>query len=60
MRFHGPVIYKDGLSRIVLRLNDIIIFKTPETKTEVLGVLGMICFNQTYISNFYIQNISLT
>ena len=55
MRFLGHVIPKDGLSPIASRIDDIRNLKTPETKTEVLRVLGMMGFYRTCILNFHID-----
>ena len=55
MRFLGHVISKDGLSPIASRIDDIRNLKTPESKTEVLRVLGMLGFYHTYILNFHID-----
>ena len=55
VRFLGHVISKDGLSPIASRIDDIRNLKTPESKTEVLRVLGMMGFYHTYILNFHID-----
>ena len=55
MRFLGHVLSKDGLSPIASRIDDIRNLKTPESKTEVLRVLGMMGFYHTYILNFHID-----
>ena len=47
VRFIGHVISKDGLSPIASRIDDIRNLKTPESKTEVLRVLGMMGFYYT-------------
>ena len=49
------VISKDGLSPIASRIDDIRNLKTPESKTEVLRVLGMMGFYHTYILIFHID-----
>ena len=54
-RFLGHVISEDGLSSDASRIDDIRNLKTPESKTEVLRVLGMIVFYYTYILNFHID-----
>ena len=55
VRFLGHVISKDGLSPIASRIDDIRNLKTPESKKEVLRVLGMMDFYHTYILNFHID-----
>ena len=55
VRFLGHVISKNGLSPIASRIDDIRNLKTPESKTEVLRVLGMMGFYHTYILNFHID-----
>ena len=55
VRFLGHVISKDALSPIASRIDDIRNLKTPESKTEVLRVLGMMGFYHTYIFNFHID-----
>ena len=54
VRFLGHVISKDGLSPNASRIDDIRNLKTPESKTEVLKVLGMMDLYHTYILNFHI------
>ena len=53
VRFIGNVISKDGLSPIASRVDDIRSLKTPESKTEVIRVLGMMGFYHTYILNIH-------
>ena len=55
VRFLGHVISKSGLSPIASLIDDIRNLKTPESKTEVLRVLGMVGFYHTYILNFHID-----
>ena len=55
VKFLGHVISKDGLSPIASRIDDIRNLKTPESKTEVLRILGVMGFYHTYISNFHID-----
>ena len=52
VRFLGHVISKVGLSALASGIDDIRNLKTPELKTEVLRVLGMMGFYHTYILNF--------
>ena len=41
VKFLGHVVSKEGLSPIASRIDDIKKLKSPESKTEVLGVLGV-------------------
>ena len=55
VKFLGHVVSKDGLSPIASRIDDIKKLKSPESKTEVLGVLGVMGFYSTYIINFHVD-----
>ena len=55
VRLQGHVIYKDILSPIASRTYDINNLKTPESKTEVLRVLGVMGFYHNYFLNFNID-----
>ena len=55
VRFLGLVISKDKLSPIASRIDNIRNLKTPESKTEILRVLGMMGFYHTYILNLHID-----
>ena len=55
VRFLGHFLSKDGISPIASRTDDIRNLKTPESKTEVLRVLGMMGFYHTYILNIHID-----
>ena len=47
VKFLGHVVSKEGLSAIACRIDDIKKLKSPEPKTEVLGVLGIMGFYST-------------
>ena len=55
VKFLGHVVSKYGLSPIASRIDDIKKLKSPESKTEVLGVLGVMGFYSTYIINFHVD-----
>ena len=55
VKFLGHVVSKDGLSPIASRIDDMKKLKSPESKTEVLGVLGVMGFYSTYIINFHVD-----
>ena len=44
-----------SLKMIFLQIDDIKKLKSPESKTEVLGVLGVMGFYSTYIINFHVD-----
>ena len=55
VKFLGHVVSKDGLSPIASRIDDIKKLKSPESKTVVLGVIGVMGFFSTYIINFHVD-----
>ena len=55
VKFLGHVVSKDGLSPIASRIINIKKLKSPESKTEVLGVLGVMGFYSTCIVNLYVD-----
>ena len=55
LKFLGHVVSKDGLSSIASRIDDMKKLKSPESKLEVLGVLGAMGFYSTYIINFHVD-----
>ena len=55
VKFLGHVVSKEGLSPIASRIDDIKKLKSPEPKTEVLGVLGIMRFYSTHIINFHVD-----
>ena len=55
VKFLGHVVSKEGLSPIASRIDDIKKLKSPESKTEVLGVLGVMEFYSIYIINFHVD-----
>ena len=55
VKFLGHVVSKDGFSPIASRIDDLKKLKSPESKTEVLGVLGVMGFYSTNIINFHVD-----
>ena len=53
LKFHGRVISKRTLSLISSRNADIEKLKTPESKTDVLSVLGAMGFYANYVKNYH-------
>ena len=54
VNFPGHVVSKDGLSPIASRIDVIKKMKTRDSKTKILGVLGVMGFYSTYIINFHV------
>ena len=55
VKFLGHVISKGTLSPITSRIADIQNLKTPESKTDVLSVLGAMGFYANYVINYHID-----
>ena len=56
VKFLGHVISENTLSPVISRIDDIKNIKTPESKTDVLSVLGAMRFYSNYVINFRIDN----
>ena len=55
VKFLGHVISENTLSPVISRTDDIRNLKTPESKTDVLSVLGAMGFYSNYVINFHID-----
>ena len=55
VKFLGHVISENTLSPVISRIDDIKNLKTPESKTDVLSVLGAMGFYSNYVINFHID-----
>ena len=55
VKFLGHVISENTLSPVISRIDDIKNLKTPESKTDVLSVLGAIGFYSNYVIIFHID-----
>ena len=55
VKFLGHVISENTLSPVISRIDDIRNLKTPESKTDVLSVLGAMGFYSNYVINFHID-----
>ena len=55
VKFLGHVVSKEGLFPKASQIDGIKKLKSPESQTEVLGVLGVIRFYSTYIINLHVD-----
>ena len=55
VKFLGHVISENPLSPVISRIDDIKNLKTPESKTEVLSVLGAMGFYSNYVIIFHLD-----
>ena len=55
VKFLGHVISENTLSPVISSIDDIKNLMTPESKTDVLSVLGAMEFYSNYVINFHID-----